>query len=60
MNGIIHNCTHSNEDDKNGPIYIPDEKETMLKIFQYIDKLFNITKPRKYFFMAIDGLIQII
>lgn len=55
MNGIIHNCTHSNDEDKNGPIFIPDEKVTMLKIFQYIEKLFSIAKPRQYFFMAVDG-----
>ena len=54
MNGIIHNCTHANEGEnviKSGK----DEDEMMLKIFAYIDSLFQMIKPRKAFFMAIDG-----
>ena len=54
MNGIIHNCTHANEGEnviKSGK----DEDEMMLKIFAYIDSLFQMIKPRKVFFMAIDG-----
>merc|ERR1719420_2386432 len=51
MNGIIHNCTHANEGEnviKSGK----DENEMMLKIFAYIDSLFQMIKPRKVFFMA--------
>ena len=54
MNGIIHNCTHANEGEnviKSGK----DEDQMMLKIFAYIDSLFQMIKPRKVFFMAIDG-----
>jgi len=32
------------------------DSEIFLKIFQYIDKLFNMIKPRNYFFMAVDGV----
>lgn len=50
MNGIIHNCTHANQREvKLG------EDDMMVKIFNYIDKLVQIIKPRKLLFMAIDG-----
>jgi len=52
MNGIIHVCSHGKGiDGKN-----INEDKLMLKIFNYIDKLFNLIKPKKTFFMAIDGV----
>lgn len=53
MNGIIHNCTHPTDDELT---YTMDEKNVTLKIFNYIDMLFSMVKPRKYFFMGIDGV----
>jgi len=52
MNGIIHNCTHNNE----GVKRLLTQKELVLRVFQYIDQLFNLIQPRQYFFMAIDGV----
>ena len=51
MNGIVHNCTHANADS----VVKFSEKDMMVGIFQYIDKLFDYVKPRKVFFLALDG-----
>lgn len=48
--GIIHNCTHANQREVK-----LREDDMMLRIFDYIDKLVQIIKPRKLLFMAIDG-----
>ena len=50
MNGIIHNCTHGND-----PNVKLTEEEMIIKIFDYIDRLFKIVQPRKLLFAAIDG-----
>ena len=50
MNGIIHNCTHGND-----PGSKLTEEEMVLRIFQYLDKLFSIVQPQKLLFMAVDG-----
>ncbi|XP_063965175.1 5'-3' exoribonuclease 1-like [Lytechinus pictus] len=53
MNGIIHTCTHPNDDD----VHFRMTEEAMFKsIFHYIEVLFRIIKPRKVFFMAVDGV----
>lgn len=52
MNGIIHNCTHKDDEIKSQLT----EKEMILKIFRYIDQLFQLIKPSKYFFLALDGV----
>lgn len=31
------------------------EEEMILKVFNYLEKLINVAKPRKLLFMAIDG-----
>ena len=53
MNGIIHNCTHSDS----GTIskHVPED-EMFIKIFNYIEHLFGKIQPQKLFFMAIDGV----
>ena len=51
MNGIIHNCSHSDGDNS----FIPEEK-MFANIFAYIDALLHIVRPRKLFYLAVDGV----
>lgn len=53
MNGIIHNCTHSESD---SPTYRITEDKMFIQIFNYIEHLFGKIQPKKLFFMAIDGV----
>lgn len=53
MNGIIHNCTHANQQNVKGT-----EEEMMIKVFDYLDKLVQMVKPQKVLFMAIDGACE--
>jgi 5'-3' exoribonuclease 2 len=51
MNGIIHPCCHPEDSEQ------PEsEDEMMVKIMEYIDRLFGMIRPRKVLFMAIDGV----
>nr|XP_039266984.1 5'-3' exoribonuclease 1-like isoform X1 [Styela clava] len=53
MNGIIHVCSHPNDDD---PHFRITEEQIFKDIFHYIEVLFRIVRPRKVFFMAVDGV----
>ncbi|KAJ1986998.1 exonuclease II Exo2 [Dimargaris cristalligena] len=54
VNGVIHNCSRSNQEGS-ATTAIPDQI-LFPKIFEYIETLFNNVKPKKVFFIAIDGV----
>jgi len=51
MNGIIHPCTHP--ENKPAP---RNEEEMFEAIFEYIDKLLELTQPSNLVYMGIDGV----
>ncbi|SGY47624.1 BQ5605_C001g00550 [Microbotryum silenes-dioicae] len=53
MNGIIHNCSHPNDNDASFRI---SDEQIFLATFAYISHLFSVIKPRKLFFLAVDGV----
>lgn len=52
MNGIVHNCTHGPDTDINTRL---TEEQMMLKIFAYLERMFDLIRPKKLVYMAIDG-----
>ena len=53
MNGIIHNCTHGNDEDATRAL---SEAEMVCKIFTYIDRLVSIIRPQRLIFLGVDGV----
>ncbi|KAF7331483.1 5'-3' exoribonuclease 1 [Mycena kentingensis (nom. inval.)] len=53
FNGIIHNCSHPNDEDAHFRL---SEEQIFTSIFSYVDHLFGKIKPKKLFFMAVDGV----
>ncbi|KAF7823204.1 5'-3' exoribonuclease 3-like [Senna tora] len=55
LNGLIHPSFHPQEEHDN--VVIPTTFEQVFNnVFEYIDRLFNIVKPRKLLYIAIDGV----
>lgn len=52
MNGIIHQCTHPNDDE----VVAMDEEVMFARITHYTDRLFRIVKPSTLLFLAVDGV----
>eukprot|EP01038_Epipyxis_sp_PR26KG_P008756 gene8756-11830_t len=52
MNGIIHTCTHSNDD----KLILFDEREMFQRIFSYTDRLYKLVRPTTLMFLAVDGV----
>ena len=52
MNSILHTCTHSDND----TLTRMTDDQMYAAIFNYIDHLFDIIKPKEVFYMAIDGV----
>ena len=52
MNGIIHTCTHSNND----KLVTLNEKEMFQRIFAYTDRLYKLVRPKRLMFLAVDGV----
>ena len=53
MNGIIHPCSHPNDDD---PSFRISEDKIFRAIFNYLEVLFRTIKPQRVLFMAVDGV----
>lgn len=54
-NGIIHNSCKPGGSESDAHFRITEE-EIFLNIFNYIEHLFAVIKPKKLFFIAIDGI----
>ncbi|PVV00689.1 hypothetical protein BB560_004917 [Smittium megazygosporum] len=51
MNGIVHPCCHPQ--DKPAP---ETEDEMYFEVFKCLDRVFNLVRPRKTIYMALDGV----
>ncbi|KAJ2188424.1 5'-3' exoribonuclease 2, partial [Coemansia sp. RSA 532] len=51
MNGIVHPCCHPQH--KEAP---ETEEEMMVEVFKCLDRVFNMIRPRKLVYMALDGV----
>ncbi|KAI9074439.1 hypothetical protein K1719_043633 [Acacia pycnantha] len=52
LNGVIHPCFHPHDDNSTPTTF----EEVFLNVFDGIDRLFNIVRPRKLLYLAIDGV----
>lgn len=50
MNGIIHPCCHPESGEE-----VKDEADMFRAIFNYIDRLVSIVRPRRLLYLAVDG-----
>lgn len=55
FNGVIHRCTHPDDGAKALANQLTMQ-EMVLGMFQYVDQLFRIIKPRKMLMIAVDGV----
>ncbi|KJH50523.1 XRN 5'-3' exonuclease [Dictyocaulus viviparus] len=53
MNGLIHNCSHPNDDNI---MFTISQEQIFADIFAYIEMLYDIIRPTKVFFLAVDGV----
>ena len=53
MNGIIHGCTHPHDRDISDGL---SERDMMLGIMHYLERIVTIVKPKVSLYMAIDGV----
>ncbi|KAJ2740803.1 5'-3' exoribonuclease 2 [Coemansia sp. BCRC 34301] len=51
MNGIVHPCCHPQH--KEAP---ETEEKMMIEVFKCLDRVFNMIRPRKILYMALDGV----
>jgi len=69
MNGIVHPCTHPEDrcvapclrGPRAEPFCVPrpaprDEAEMMLAIFDAVDRLVRLVRPRRLLYLAVDGV----
>ena len=52
MNGIIHPCTHGNNEDS---LVFLDETAMFKKIFLYVDRLYKMVQANQVLYLAVDG-----
>mmetsp|Transcript_22035 Transcript_22035/g.86639 ORF Transcript_22035/g.86639 Transcript_22035/m.86639 type:complete len:1581 (+) Transcript_22035:131-4873(+) len=55
FNGVIHRCTHP-DDGAKALAHQLTMQEMVLGMFQYVDQLFRIIKPKKLLMIAVDGV----
>jgi len=48
MNGVVHQCRQA--------VPQQSDEELIMATFQYVEALVDIVRPRKYLFMALDGV----
>ena len=57
MNSIIHNCIHGNDAKLHERVSkLTDFDEVWVSIMKAIDEVVHTVKPRKFLFMAVDGV----
>lgn len=56
MNGIIHSASHPQTDADSGPSVARPEHLVFREIFAYVELLFTKIRPKKVFFLAVDGV----